>query len=255
MTTIGGAAAQGFPQTPALVIGAVHHTRWQPVRHSFTNANYSWLIDLDEPPKLPIWLRHIRFDARDHLTSPPTLSALKAEVLACAQRERLDISGVDRVVMLAQPQMAGYTFNPLTAYWCLAGEQTRAVVLEVHNTYGGRHAYAVTGAAAAAGTTIDKAFYVSPFNNTQGRYAVRLRAGAHRVAISIRLDRDGEGVLIATLSGRVAALRGVTLARTVLRNPLAPQRISALIRLHGIWLWLRRLPVQARPAAETGGAR
>ena len=26
-----------------------------------------------------------------------------------------------------------------------------------------------------------------------------------------------------------------------------PQRISALIRVHGIWLWLRGLPVRAHP--------
>ena len=26
-----------------------------------------------------------------------------------------------------------------------------------------------------------------------------------------------------------------------------PQQISALIRVHGIWLWLRRLPIRTRP--------
>jgi hypothetical protein len=25
------------------------------------------------------------------------------------------------------------------------------------------------------------------------------------------------------------------------------QRISALIRVHGIWLWLHRLPIRSRP--------
>jgi hypothetical protein len=34
----------------------------------------------------------------------------------------------------------------------------------------------------------------------------------------------------------------------LLRNPLVPQRTSALIRRHGIALWLRRLPVIPRPA-------
>jgi DUF1365 family protein len=37
------------------------------------------------------------------------------------------------------------------------------------------------------------------------------------------------------------------LVRQLIRQPLMPQRISALIRMHGIWLWLRRLPIRSRP--------
>jgi DUF1365 family protein len=36
-------------------------------------------------------------------------------------------------------------------------------------------------------------------------------------------------------------------AGRLLRQPLMPQRISALIRMHGIWLWLHRLPIRPRP--------
>ena len=35
--------------------------------------------------------------------------------------------------------------------------------------------------------------------------------------------------------------------RTVVRRPLITQRTSALIRRHGITLWLRSLPVVPRP--------
>ena len=37
------------------------------------------------------------------------------------------------------------------------------------------------------------------------------------------------------------------LGRRLIRQPLMPQRVSALIRVHGIWLWLRGLPVRAHP--------
>lgn len=30
-------------------------------------------------------------------------------------------------------------------------------------------------------------------------------------------------------------------------QPLMTQRVSALVRVHGIWLWLRGLPVRAHP--------
>jgi len=38
-----------------------------------------------------------------------------------------------------------------------------------------------------------------------------------------------------------------TIVRTVARHPLMTQRVSGLIRVHGIWLWLHRLPVRQRP--------
>ena len=41
------------------------------------------------------------------------------------------------------------------------------------------------------------------------------------------------------------ATRGRVL-RAVARNPIPSQRVSALIRWHGIRLWLRRLPVVPR---------
>ncbi|MGH3370177.1 MAG: DUF1365 family protein, partial [Nocardioidaceae bacterium] len=42
------------------------------------------------------------------------------------------------------------------------------------------------------------------------------------------------------------ATRRRTLAR-VARNPMPSQRVAALIRWHGVRLWLRRLPVVPRP--------
>ena len=54
--------------------------------------------------------------------------------------------------MAAQPRAFGYCFNPISVFWCFdrAGEQ-RAVVVEVHNTYGDRHAYLVHPDAAGPG--------------------------------------------------------------------------------------------------------
>ena len=44
--------------------------------------------------------------------------------------------------MLTTARTLGYVFNPITVFWAYdqAGART-AVVAEVHNTYGGRHAY------------------------------------------------------------------------------------------------------------------
>jgi hypothetical protein len=71
---------------------------------------------------------------------------------------------------------------------------------------------------------VDKDFLVSPFNDTTGRYAVRLHLTRDRVTVAIRLDRDGERLLSATVTGRPVPLTATSLTRTLVRHPLMPQR-------------------------------
>jgi DUF1365 family protein len=153
----------------------------------------------------------------------------------------------DRVLMLAHARVLGHTFDPLSAFWCLSPEGTlRAVVLEVHNTYGERHAY-LLDLDESSRATVDKAFYVSPFNDVSGRYDVRLRLRSDSVSISVGLDRDGERVLTATTTGTPVPATSRSVARTAATHAFMTQRVSLLIRWHGIRLWLGRLPVLPRP--------
>ncbi len=150
--------------------------------------------------------------------------------------------------MLAHARALGHVFDPLTVFWCLSpDDELRAVVLEVHNTYGERHAYLLDVDATGHAHT-DKAFYVSPFNDVSGRYDVRLVLTPDRVSVTVGLDRDGERVLTATTTGRPVRATYRTLASTTARGLLMTRRVSLLIRWHGIRLWLRRLPVHPRPS-------
>ncbi|MGH3495682.1 MAG: DUF1365 family protein [Sciscionella sp.] len=46
-----------------------------------------------------------------------------------------------------------------------------------------------------------------------------------------------------------------TLVRMLLRHPLAPQRVAAEIRIRGIALWLRGIPVVPRTGHPGGKVR
>lgn len=240
------------PALPALVVGRVSHTRYRPVRHAFGHRHYQWLVDLDHLPRLPLPLRPLaRFDARDHLDGGRG-GGIRGDLSRRLREGGIELAPQDRVLMLAHPRVLGHTFDPLTVFWCLTPDgEVRAVVLEVHNTYGGRHAY-VLGPDEQASAVLDKAFYVSPFNDVSGRYRIRLRMTPERIVATVVLERDGERVLSATVAGRPVPATIPALLRTVATHPLMPQRVSALIRLHGIRLWLRRLPVVPRtpPAPE-----
>ncbi len=237
-----------LPRLPALVVGQVHHTRFRPLRHSFTTAHTQWLVDLDDMPRLPRWLRPFAtFRGEDHLSGNPGIAALKANVLRVLERDGVDVGSGDRVVMLAHARVLGHVFDPMSAFWVFAPDGTqRAVLVEVHNTYGGRHAY-VLRPDSGGRDDVEKAFYVSPFNDVEGEYAIRLTLTPRTVGVAIRLRVGDEPLVTATVTGTPRPATTSAVARTAARHPLMPQRVSGLIRAHGIWLWLRRLPVRPRP--------
>ncbi|MEU8221026.1 DUF1365 domain-containing protein [Kribbella sp. NPDC048915] len=232
--------AESLPTRPAIVTGFVRHGRSMPTRHSFRYRVYQWLIDLDDVPRLPWYLRPLaRFDARDHLAGRgPTL---KADLQRYLASQGVEYDG--RVLMLTNARVLGHVFDPLTVYWCL---DSPYVVAEVHNTYGERHVYLLTPDANGTAETA-KQFYVSPFNDVSGRYELQFHLDSDHVRVQVSLARGGRTVFGASFDGvpRPASRRAVLTA--ALRMPLMSQRVSALIRLHGVWLWGRRLPVMPRP--------
>ena len=240
------------PPVPALVVGTVSHTRRTPLRHAFTYRQYQWLVDLDELPS-PAWPISLlaRFDAADHLDGGRLGGGIRGDLERFLARRGVGLERADRVLMLANARVLGHVFDPLTVYWVLsptgsATQAVKAVVFEVHNTYHERHAYLLDVDESGSATT-DKEFYVSPFNDVTGTYAVRLRLDPGRVSVRVGLDRGGDRVLTATTTGVPEPATTRALLRTSTRHLLMTQRVTALIRLHGIWLWLRRLPVLPRP--------
>lgn len=237
-----------LPDLPALVVGRVHHTRFRPVEHSFTHRHTQWLVDLDALPRLPRWLRPLAsFRGEDHLSGDPGMAALKANVLRVLEREDVPTGPRDRVVMLAHARVLGHVFDPMSAFWVFAPDGAlRAVLVEVHNTYGGRHAY-VLRPDALGRADVDKAFFVSPFNDVEGEYAITLTLNPEKVGVAIRLRIRDEPLVTATVMGAPRPATTSAVAIAAIRHPLMPQRVSGLIRVHGIWLWLRKLPVRPRP--------
>ncbi|HET9874777.1 MAG TPA: DUF1365 domain-containing protein, partial [Mycobacterium sp.] len=136
-------------------------------------------------------------------------------------------------------------FNPISVFWCHDREgELRYVIAEVHNTYGQRHAYLLPPADMPV--RVAKQFYVSPFNPVEGHYLVRAPRPEHTVNIDISLYQDNRPVFAATMRGSGYPATVSRVARMQLLSPLAPLLVSARIRLQGITLWLRRVPVVKR---------
>lgn len=236
------------PPLPSLVPGSVSHTRHRPLVHRFRHRHYQWLVDLDDLPRhrWPLSLLS-RFDPADHLDGGRLGGGIRGDLEQFLADRGVDLPSDARVLMLAHARVLGHAFDPLTVYWCLAPDgRLLAAALEVHNTYAGRHTYLVDldedGRA-----SVDKRFYVSPFNDVSGSYAVRLALGPDRVLVAVRLEREGQAVLSASVTGTPRAATRSALLTTAASHLLMTYRVTALIRWHGVRLWLRRLPVVPRP--------
>jgi hypothetical protein len=91
-------------------------------------------------------------------------------------RQRVDdflaTNGIDpvdgQITALLHARVLGYVFNPISVFWCHDAAGALAhVIVEVHHTYGGRHAYLLPPTENGP-TAVTKSFYVSPFNEVEG---------------------------------------------------------------------------------------
>jgi uncharacterized protein len=224
------------------------HVRTTPIRHAFTYRTYLWLVDLDQLPRLPIWLRSLaRFEAKDHLGDQAR--TIRANVDGFLANHGIDLAG-GTVLMLAHARVFGYVFNPLTLFWCHdQGGSLACVIAEVHNTYGGRHCYLLATDERDRART-DKQLYVSPFYPADGEYHMYLPAPDERLRVTINLQLEGQPSFVATLRSERRRFTNGGLLRAALRHPLSTAAVSARIRRHGIHLYLRGLPVQPRPRSH-----
>ncbi|MEE2038096.1 DUF1365 domain-containing protein [Nocardiopsis sp. CT-R113] len=233
---------------PALYEATVRHVRAEPVRNAFAYRTYYWLVDLDDLPRPPLPLRLLAgFRAADHgpADGAPARS-LRADIDAYLADHGVDLEG-GRVLMLAHARVLGHVFNPLTVYWChhRDGGLSR-VVAEVHNTYGRRHRYLMEVDGRGRART-DKALFVSPFNDVDGHYRVSLPEPGDRLALTIALHREGRPPFTASVHGVRRPATAASLLLRALRHPLTPLVGALRIRIQGIGLHLRGLPLVPRP--------
>ena len=231
---------------------SVWHARTEPVRHRFRHRSATWLVDVDDLPQLGLLQPLARFEARDHLGDPAR--SIRDNLDAFLATEGVDLRG-GQVLMLAMPRVLGTCFNPISVFWCHGPDgRSECVVAEVHNTYGDRHAYLLRPDDSGRAET-DKALYVSPFNDVSGRYRLTLPEPGERLRLNVVLERAGHAPFTAGVTGRALAATVGTVLRVAVTRPLEPLAVSVRIRGQGIRLWLRRLPVQPRPAHHQEAVR
>ncbi|MFC7496364.1 MULTISPECIES: FAD-dependent oxidoreductase [unclassified Nocardioides] len=229
-------APAALPRGGRVYSTTIRHGRRSP-RRTFTYRSRTWLVDLDDLPPARI---HREFRAADHLGDPSR--SIRENVVDFLARRGIAVDGT--ILMLAHPRAFGHCFNPITVFWChrSTGEQA-CVLIEVHNTYGDRHAYVVHPDEHGR-ATVPKQMYVSPFHDVSGEYRVSVPRPDDRVAIGITLQPHG---FAASLSGTALPPGRRAALDTLLRTPWPALLGRVRIQWQGLVLWLRLVPVQPRP--------
>ena len=231
---------------PSVVRARVSHRRTRPFTYAFEHRTTMWLVDVTQAESaFPRWLRALAsIRPEDHFAADDT-RPLAQKVRGYLDAHELPWTA-SRVLVLANARSLGYVFDPLSTYFCFDGDgRLEGVLAEVHNTYGERHCYPIDVAGART-ATVDKEFYVSPFLAVEGRYDIRTRITGSNVAVGISLTQGDTTVFTAAVHGDLEPATRRRVVGAVLRDPIPSQRVSALIRWHGVRLWMRRLPVIPR---------
>jgi DUF1365 family protein len=249
----------------ALYFGEVMHARLKPMGHRFSYRVMSLLIDLDRLEQADRQCRLFgvnraalySFHEADH--GERDGSPLRAYAQRSADEHGIDLAG-GRVLLLCYPRLLGYSFNPLSVYFCYRADGVPALMIyEVRNTFGDIHAYVlpvkpdqITNAGIRQ--QHDKRFYVSPFIDMAMRYQFRVSPPGENVRLRILETDRGGPLLAATFNGRRRALTMPALLWSVFSLPLLTLKIFAAIHWEALRLWIKGARPVPRPDAAPAKA-
>ena len=217
------------------------------------------LLDLAEVEELDRRLRLfsrnrfnlLSFHDRDH--GDGSGAALRPRIEAWLGDAGVDIAG-GPIRLLTMPRVLGYVFNPISLYYCHQTDgRLAAVVYEVTNTFGVRHAYVIPvppedQADGVIRQGAAKALHVSPFMGMEMDYAFRGDAPAERLDLIIdAFDADGL-LLTAAMSAARRPLDDRALLSAVVGMPFLTLKVVAAIHWEALKLWVKGVRLRPAPA-------
>lgn len=247
----------------ALFAGKVFHKRFRPTEHVLSYRVFSLLLSLDELDTLQerLWLfsrnRWNLFSFYDKDFGEGRAENLE-EYVGRKLRQASINTVPDTILLSCYPRICGYTFNPLSLFYCLdKNGDAIAILHEVHNTFGERHTYVlpVMSEERSPGNMIrqssDKALFVSPFAHMNMHYQFKLNLPDQRQVIEIRVY-DEEGHLItASYTAKRHAITARTLLKYFFTMPLLTFKVVAGIHWEALRLWLKKVPWYSHVAKQS----
>ncbi|MDR0225486.1 MAG: DUF1365 domain-containing protein [Burkholderiaceae bacterium] len=244
---------------PQIGFGQVWHRRLRPVEHAFRYPGYFLLLPLRSLREQPCAalrrnrLGWLSFHDSDHGEGGDDALAWFDALL-----HGEGIGDADGEVWLHTfPRVLGYVFKPVSFWYAHRADGSLAAVLaEVNNTFGERHAYLLAGPGLDWGReqTADKVFHVSPFCAVAGHYRFRFErseaspAGPARTLVRVDLHDEAGALLQTSVGGHLQPLSARGLRRAFFGTPLMTLGVIARIHWQALRLWAKRVPFHGKPS-------
>jgi len=238
-----------------LLEATVLHARQRPAANAFRYRVYYLCVVLSQWSTLQrLWFLALE---RFHLFSLRARDYGRGESPESWMRGLLGRYGVTsadgEIVLMTMPRVLGYAFNPVSFWFCLdkAGA-VRAMLADVTNTFGERHAYLLFHDDQRPITQDDwlsskKAMHVSPFIEVTGHYEFRIAYSANAIGVWIN-HHDADGLLLSTsVSGKSRPLTMGSLLGCFFRYPLVTLRVIFLIHYQALRLFLKGVRYHTKP--------
>ena len=236
------------------------HARLRPKPHRFTYKICTLLIDLDQLNKAQTHAaifsinkaNLVSFHEKDH--GPRDGSPLRQFVNQTMADHGLEEPA--RILLWCTPRVFGYTFNPLSVYFCYDGsDEVYALLYQVHNTFGESHIYLAQVDQSRKTSSIrqetDKRFYVSPFLDMDLHYNFKICEPADTLKIHILEDDRTGPILAASFSGKHKPLTNQTLSLGIAGTLGLGWKVTFAIHFEALKLWFKGISLYKRPPPPT----
>jgi DUF1365 family protein len=161
-----------------------------------------------------------------------------------------------RMYMLTHLRYLGYSFNPVTFYFCY-GEDGSAprILAEVNNTFGETRNYWLGPQNAIASENslrfrCAKDFHVSPFLDMDLDYDFTFTHPEEKLVAHMNVLRGNATMLDATLQLERHAWTSANLTRTLAEYPFVTGKVIAAIHWQAVKLLVKGVPVFTHPARK-----
>lgn len=242
-----------------LLVASVMHKRLHPKMHSLRYTVYYLCFPLHHLAALKTRLLSINrfnlfsFREKDYGDQRGDVNGWVYDVLSDYAIE-IEAGSIE---LLTMPRLFGYAFNPVSFWFCK--DKTgilRAVIAEVHNTFGERHCYFCAHPDRRPITQDDwlvseKAFHVSPFLEVKGEYHFRFAYGQERIGVWIDYYDQGQKILATSLIGTRRTLNDPNLTLCFFRYPLVTFAVILRIHTHALRLVLKGIRYRVKPPPPT----
>lgn len=236
-----------------ILTGKVMHKRLLPRKHAFNYGIYYLVLPLSKLIDIPIARNRfspLSFHDKDH--GPRDASSLESWAKNILKQHNVEADG--EILLVCMPRVFGYVFNPVSFWLCQDKEgNIRAVLCEVHNTFGEQHTYlcmhqdhrAITG---SSPLFAEKLFHVSPFLEREGQYEFRFDIHENQFNVVINFhNQDGQKQLVTSLTGELQSLSKTSLHQAFWQYPLVTFKAIVMIHWHAIKLFFKRIQYIAKP--------